>query len=670
MNKLSIVHRIYLAFAVLVLMFAIAGGITFLQLGSVKSSFSSVTADANILSAEANRAKIHVLDLNRLANNAAISTSTDDLTATIEAIQVEADAYSANLDKLSSHAELYAHSQVADQINALRARLDTYLQGVEMIRDNRNRVLTESNQIAEERSTFLFKTSVGKKAINSGSASMAAYDGYIQGLLDTFNSTLELMEFITTNLLVSDDIAKMNEMLERIKVNAVTLDDYYVSIIDEVPDLSGNSDVKEGMDQLFFNVNDPNGIIARHIANVERSKLIDQQLDVMADELTGDLQLYDQVVSYSGERTLSAEEAATSAVSTTTTLTLITLIGAIAIAVVVAWFMGQAIRGPLQKVMHVLDLMASGDFRERIQHKGGDEFSQVADWVNKLIDNMNEVIARLRDSSARLTQVASDNSDTTLRTRSALERQNAEVQGVAAAITEMESAVAEIARNTDASRERTLEVESEAQSGSGVMTDSIAILENLSQRLDESNEVIQEVDNLSREINKIVEVITDIADKTNLLALNAAIEAARAGEQGRGFAVVADEVRQLASQTASSTEEIQNIIGQLQRQSKEAVSTMATSVGEMNNTREHIEQAGHSMEQIQASMTSVRDMANLISEAASQQQIAAEEITRNVNVVSEVSHENFEEIEKIAATTEELNNMATEQDALLSRFSV
>ncbi|TAA47294.1 HAMP domain-containing methyl-accepting chemotaxis protein [Corallincola spongiicola] len=670
MNKLSIVHRIYLAFAVLVLLFAIAGGISFLQLNSVKSSFSSVTNDANLLTADANLAKIHVLDLNRLANNVALSDSTDSLSATIQAIEAESSRYLASLDRLASHADVYAHSQVSDQLGILKGRLDEYSQSVEMIRENRSKVLIESDQIAEERSTFLYKTSIAKKAVNSGSASMAAYDGYIQGLLDTFNSTLELMEFITTNLLVSDDIDKMNEMLDRIKVNAVTLDDYYLSILDEVEGLDGNADVKDGMEQLFFAVNDPNGIIARHIANVNRSKQVAAALDTMADELVGDLFLYDDMVDYSLEITARAEAKATSAVSTTITLTLVTLIGAVAVALVVAWLMGQAIRVPLNKVMRVLDLMASGDFRQRIQHSGGDEFSQVADWVNKLADNMNEVIARLRESSARLTQVAADNSDTTLRTRAALERQNAEVQGVAAAITEMESAVAEIARNTDASRERTLEVETEADGGRTVMAESITILGTLSQRLDESNSVIQQVDNLSGEINKIVEVITGVADKTNLLALNAAIEAARAGEQGRGFAVVADEVRQLASQTASSTEEIQNIIGQLQRQSKEAVSTMASSVGEMNNTRDHIEHANQSMEQIQGSMSSVRDMANLISEAASQQQLAAEEITRNVNVVSEVSHENFEEIEKIAATTEELNTMAAEQDSLLSRFSV
>ena len=130
------------------------------------------------------------------------------------------------------------------------------------------------------------------------------------------------------------------------------------------------------------------------------------------------------------------------------------------------------------------------------------------------------------------------------------------------------------------------------------------------------------------------------------------------------------EVRQLASQTASSTDEIQAMIGQLQRQSHEAVSTMAASVSEMSSTRSQIEAANGAMGQIVERMVQVRDMANHISEAARQQQLAAEEITRNVNVVSEVSLQNYGEVEQIANSNRELTSMAHALDALTNRFRV
>ena len=131
---------------------------------------------------------------------------------------------------------------------------------------------------------------------------------------------------------------------------------------------------------------------------------------------------------------------------------------------------------------------------------------------------------------------------------------------VATAVTEMVATVDEIANNTNAAASKAETTNNNAIIGKEGVTQTIAKIDQLSEKLKESESIVQELAKDSHTIGSVLDVIRGIAEQTNLLALNAAIEAARAGEQGRGFAVVADEVRTLASRTQDSTQEIETII--------------------------------------------------------------------------------------------------------------
>ena len=162
----------------------------------------------------------------------------------------------------------------------------------------------------------------------------------------------------------------------------------------------------------------------------------------------------------------------------------------------------------------------------------------------------------------------------------------------------------------------------------------------LAEHITSASSVISNVEQDSDEISNVLEVISSIAEQTNLLALNAAIEAARAGEQGRGFAVVADEVRTLAGRTQESTESIKVIIEKLQAGSKRAVEVMRLSCEQSLSVVDKTREAGISLNSILEAIDKINQMSGQISAASNEQISATDEVDRNVVAISQMGFEN------------------------------
>ncbi|CAM5224788.1 methyl-accepting chemotaxis protein [Alishewanella longhuensis] len=212
---------------------------------------------------------------------------------------------------------------------------------------------------------------------------------------------------------------------------------------------------------------------------------------------------------------------------------------------------------------------------------------------------------------------------------------------IATAVTEMSAAIQEVAGNALATSEQANTTHTLSQQGYQSVRDNVAAINQLSNALVNSAEIINNLNQESDKISQVLAVIRNIAEQTNLLALNAAIEAARAGEAGRGFAVVADAVRTLATSTQQATESIKTMIETLQRSSKSAVSSMQSSKQFAQLSVDKADTAGTIIEKIKDSISTIVDMNVQISTATEEQTIVADDISRNISdftvSISEVS---------------------------------
>ena len=238
------------------------------------------------------------------------------------------------------------------------------------------------------------------------------------------------------------------------------------------------------------------------------------------------------------------------------------------------------------------------------------------------------------------------------------EHQSERVTETATAMEEMNASVLEVAQNASKTAQVTDSAKLKAQGGADIVGQ---VVKGIGEVQTHALELKADMDVLGQQaagIGRILNVISDIADQTNLLALNAAIEAARAGEAGRGFAVVADEVRKLAEKTQTATKEVGDAIRDIQEGTKKNIGNVDRAVGAIEQTTALATESGQSLGEIVKLIDAASDQVRSIATASEQQSSASEEINKSVEEVRSVSLETAQAMQQAAQAVSELANQA------------
>ena len=335
-----------------------------------------------------------------------------------------------------------------------------------------------------------------------------------------------------------------------------------------------------------------------------------------------------------------------------------------------AMLLTRSIVKPLGEALSAAQSVARGDLTRSIETHGSDEVSRLLKALATMQHNLRETLQGISGSAAQLATAADELNAVTLDSTQNLQQQNNEIEQAATAVTEMTTAVEEVARNAVSTSDATRQSSESAHVGQERVSETVNAISALASDVQTTGGLVQSLANQSQGIGKVLDVIRAIAEQTNLLALNAAIEAARAGESGRGFAVVADEVRALAYRTQQSTQEIEQMVQGMRTGSTQALDSMQASSSRATSTLALAERAGEALQTITASVHQIHERNLVIASAAEEQAQVAREVDRNLVNIRDLSVRSAAGADQTSASSHELSQLANSLRTMVQRFQV
>jgi methyl-accepting chemotaxis protein len=318
----------------------------------------------------------------------------------------------------------------------------------------------------------------------------------------------------------------------------------------------------------------------------------------------------------------------------------------------------------------MVKMAADGDLNARVKIHGKDELGQAATAFNGLIDGFANIIRQVIGNAGTVSSTAAQLATSSLQIAHGSQTQSEAAASTAAAVEQITVSINSVSANTDDVRKLSEQSLQQTRQGNESVTQMIGEIRHVQEAVNQIAGSVKEFVDSTRAIAGMTQQVKDIADQTNLLALNAAIEAARAGEQGRGFAVVADEVRKLAEKSAQSANEIDQVTNSLNQKSNHVEATVQSGLRSLQATQEQVERVSAVLTQAGEAVSQSSHGVNDIAASVSEQSLASTEIARNVERIAQMSEENHAAVESNSKDIVQLEQLAKDLQAAVSRFKV
>ncbi|CAK6714124.1 putative methyl-accepting chemotaxis protein [Vibrio harveyi] len=324
--------------------------------------------------------------------------------------------------------------------------------------------------------------------------------------------------------------------------------------------------------------------------------------------------------------------------------------------------------GEPNDVREAVQAVAQGDIQTSFEYTAPKDsiygaVQEMSQSLAKMVTNLDESMHALRSELSAVESRSNSIADLTM-------SQQQSTAMIATAMTEMASSANHVASSASDTAQNTDEADKQSQHTQSLIHSTVDNIQGLATQLNTASKAVADLDQDVNSIVKVLDVIGDIAEQTNLLALNAAIEAARAGEQGRGFAVVADEVRNLAGRTQDSTKEIQQMISNLQEGSRNAIHTMEICAETSESTVTESMNASEALQQIVTALESITAMSQQIATAAAEQTQVSDDIAHRINLIEESGSQLNTVVTESQSSTQTLASLADELEGWVNKFSV
>ncbi|KGK21779.1 chemotaxis protein [Vibrio navarrensis] len=380
--------------------------------------------------------------------------------------------------------------------------------------------------------------------------------------------------------------------------------------------------------------------------------------------------LLDQLVDFQQTEAIKSNDAATASYKNSRLSLIIGLVLTLSLVGFMAYFYSRSLIGPLRNTVQIAQRIASGDLTNVIADNHKDEAADMLRALNEMQTQLSATITKISESSHQLATTSEELSSVTVHSSEVLSQQHDKLNLAATAVSQLTSAIEEVARTANKTSDNAEIVDEKTQQGKVKVDQTIETVQSLQKEIQESEKNVLSLAEKVKSIVSVLTVIQGIAEQTNLLALNAAIEAARAGENGRGFAVVADEVRALAHRTQSSTKEIEEMISSVRQETEQTVTKMTQSSRLASTTLSIANDAGATFQEISMLISQINDQNAAVATATEEQATVAKDVDSNLLNIRDLSIQTQTGADQTSSSSSELARLAEHLNELVLKFKV
>ena len=628
--QLTIINKITLGFGLFGCLLLLTSILSYFGLSGIKDSAQDVVEQKMPVQTSMVKVKTEILSLSVITANGYHVENREELVANKETFDTLSSVFSDDLSRLNS---LMPNNAVASNaVDVSLAYVNSSNDMYTAINERMNIEKALAAQLekvlmtADEASALMLDLSYLEGNNPSIETLIGAGTAIDNKLLTMNDSFIELAE--TDNATQSANIIEdLEYQLSNLQVDK----DYVNRLATGVDDGGTIASFNEQYGLLMEAVNGKNGLIAlqrQKLSEVDKAAKAQKEAKEALETALADINtLFDAVQKQSLDGQNAILESVQANLVRNIIVAALGLVAAIFLAVIVT----RSISKPLGRINKGLSQLSKGDLSTKLPQEGNDEFSALSAKVNSLTDSLRELVGNILEQEKRLIDITKESVELGNKSLSEVDKQREQVTVTSTNTKHVQeksrSNLAQINEAMDALRDITKQSTDIGQ----LVQKSSQQVGNQAKQAESSAQIINRLDDNSRNIGSILDVIKTIAEQTNLLALNAAIEAARAGEQGRGFAVVADEVRTLANRTHDSTEEIEQMIGNLQKDAAQAVKAINAGREQAQEGVEITQQVSQQVESIREIIERLSDINEHIVADTEQQDVLLGDVAKSLN---------------------------------------
>jgi methyl-accepting chemotaxis protein len=673
--KLTVAHKVIIGFGFIALLLLVASLSSLWSFAVVSDSSNRVNEIAVPAQQQSNKAQIQLLKLAKLSALGFTAEQTKDIQQYQSDFASAESLYQQNMQQLQ--ALLATDTTLNKPLNEAATYYQAYVTAVTAMFDAKLATVTAGEAASGELTALVqliddagatlldisyLETPGKKQQIELIAGAAGRVDGQLLQMMQTVRETGAYTDI--------NQLAESQQNIEFALSDLQSNLDYIGNLVPEV----GAEDLwdafNEQLTALKAKVADPNGLVAKKQQQLTALQQARLQLTASEEAISKAVTALDLVVNGADEQFSSLQNDMSDTLSFGTARTFVLMLVLIALAGGAAYFTINAMLRPLGSINKVLGQVAAGDLSRQLLIHNDDEFGALSAKVNSLIQALNQLIQGITQNATELQQSAELSRGEVEEINNALEQQKQQIAAV-------NDTTMQLAQNTNLIAEQAHQAVNEmhhartqSEQIDAISNENNQLITGLAVQLSSTAEIMLKVNDQSNNIGSILATIRGIAEQTNLLALNAAIEAARAGEQGRGFAVVADEVRSLAVRSQSATDEIRQMIQNLQQQSTAAVTAITRGKEDADSCVGHTAELVLSLSNINQAISQMQQISASIADATQNQLGLGHSISDNMATMVTLAEQSSEKASMTLQHSDAVAQSAEQLQQSIHKFKV